>query len=73
MLRRARIYTGPVTVNELCERAIAAGYTNVKAGTEHMYLDLNDSEDGWGILDATFELEQKLGCKLGKISVIRNV
>jgi hypothetical protein len=66
MLRRTQIYVGPIAVNELTERAIAAGYMDARAGTEHLYVNLEDKGDGWGILDALFDLEAKLTCKLGK-------
>jgi hypothetical protein len=66
MLRRTQIYVGPMAVKELTGRAIAAGYADARAGTEHLYLNLEDKLDGWGILEALFELEAKIKCKLGK-------
>jgi len=73
LIRRAQIYVGPVDVKELCERAKAAGYTDVWAGTEHMYVNLDDKQDGWGIMDSLFELETKIKCKLGKVIALKVV
>lgn len=64
MLRRVRIYTGPVDVKEIAQRATDAGYTDVLAGTEHIHISLEDKLDGWGILESFEALETKIGCKL---------
>lgn len=71
MLRRVRIWTGPVQVNEIAKRAEAAGYVSVLAGTEHIHVSLEDKLDGWGILESLDKLEADVGVKLGKAEVLR--
>ena len=49
--RKVRLFTGPSIVNEIHNRAVAAGYTSL-AGTEHVYVNLVDNGDGWGVLES---------------------
>jgi hypothetical protein len=44
-------------------RAKAAGYTCLD-GTEHIYVNLVDKGDGWGVLESVDKFEADIGIKL---------
>lgn len=56
-----RAYTGPVYVKEYAERLRAAGYKDVREGTEHVYLE----EKGESAQEAAYNILQVLTLKHG--------
>ena len=62
-MRKVRLFTGPCGVDQIAAKAQEAGYT-VLAGTEHIYVNLVDKGDGWGILESIDNFEAAIGIKL---------
>lgn len=51
-----KVRTGPIGVQEYADRAREAGYNVTVVGTEHLHVVLEDSGDGWGILESSERL-----------------
>lgn len=58
---KLRLYTGPVAVKELANKARRYGYEVDCEGTEHLHVWVSDLGDGWGAVGAEERLRHVLG------------
>jgi hypothetical protein len=63
MLRKVRFFTGPCLATEVYNRAVKHGYTALE-GTEHVYVNLEDKGDGWGVLESVDKFQKDIGISL---------
>jgi len=64
MIRKVRFFTGPTLATKVYNRSIEHGYTALE-GVEHVYVNLVDNEDGWGVLESVVKFQADIGIKLG--------